>query len=152
MLDLYEELKRLVGALDAEGAEYALCGGLAMAVHGHVRATVDIDLLVVPESIERAKEICRTLGFVFEARTMLFAEGAVRIERMTASGQSGELSIDLIVVDEATRGAWETRTVVAWEDLRVPVVSRRGLIALKRLRASAQDIADIERLEASDAH
>jgi len=43
MLDLYEEFATLIGALEAAGADYAVCGGLAMAIHGFPRATIDVD-------------------------------------------------------------------------------------------------------------
>ncbi len=36
---LVEELESLIDALDAAGVNYAVCGGLALAVHGHARAT-----------------------------------------------------------------------------------------------------------------
>ena len=32
MLDLYEELKAIISALDENGIDYALCSGLAMAM------------------------------------------------------------------------------------------------------------------------
>ena len=40
MLDLYDELAALLDALEAANAEYAVCGGLAMAIHGIPRATI----------------------------------------------------------------------------------------------------------------
>lgn len=43
-----EDLKKLVGALDANGVEYLLIGGYALAAHGYQRATTDIDLMVSP--------------------------------------------------------------------------------------------------------
>ena len=52
MFDLYEEFKSIVSALEEQGIDYAVCGGLAMAVHGLPRATVDIDLLIPSESLE----------------------------------------------------------------------------------------------------
>jgi len=62
VLDLYEELKAIVAALDENGIDYALCGGLAMAVWGAPRATVDIDLLILAERLEETKAIARSLG------------------------------------------------------------------------------------------
>ena len=38
MLDLYEEFLRLVEGLVQRSINYALCGGLAVAVHGSPRA------------------------------------------------------------------------------------------------------------------
>ncbi|NOT58834.1 MAG: hypothetical protein HOP19_01280 [Acidobacteria bacterium] len=53
MLNLYEELKLLIARLNESGESYALCGGLAMAVHGVPRATVDIDLLILARFVEK---------------------------------------------------------------------------------------------------
>jgi hypothetical protein len=39
MLDLEAELDAVIGALSHAGIEYAVCGGLAMAIHGKPRAT-----------------------------------------------------------------------------------------------------------------
>ncbi len=46
MLDLFEEFSSLVVTLNQAEIRYALCGGMAMAVHGVPRATEDIDLLI----------------------------------------------------------------------------------------------------------
>jgi hypothetical protein len=46
-----EDLKTLVRALNRAGAEYLLIGGYALAAHGYLRATVDIDL-AVPATVE----------------------------------------------------------------------------------------------------
>jgi hypothetical protein len=47
MFDLYEEFKSIVSALERANIDYAVCGGLAIAVWGAPRATVDIDLLIL---------------------------------------------------------------------------------------------------------
>ena len=73
MLDLTEELQAITRTLAERGIEYALCGGLAMAVHGLARATVDIDLLVREEDQQRALEAAADLGFVLPAGDMTFA-------------------------------------------------------------------------------
>jgi hypothetical protein len=54
-MDLLEQFERVIEALDAAGIAYALCGGLAVNVYGHVRATMDIDLLLRPEAVDRAR-------------------------------------------------------------------------------------------------
>jgi hypothetical protein len=63
MVDLYEEFKSMISALEQNGIDYAVCGGLAMAVWGAPRATVDIDLLILSEAFEEAKCVARSLGF-----------------------------------------------------------------------------------------
>ncbi len=51
-VDLEQELISLAAVLASEGIPYALCGGLALAVHGFQRATKDIDFLVPVAAIE----------------------------------------------------------------------------------------------------
>jgi hypothetical protein len=38
-VDFYQELTNLTGALEAGAVDYALCGGVALAIHGVPRAT-----------------------------------------------------------------------------------------------------------------
>jgi len=63
---LYLELLKLIDALDAAGAEYAVCGGLAVGLHGHARATTDIDLLVPEAELERVKQAVRRSASRFQ--------------------------------------------------------------------------------------
>jgi hypothetical protein len=44
----WDDVKRLCELLDAEGANYALIGGYAIAAHGYVRFSEDVDVLVDP--------------------------------------------------------------------------------------------------------
>ena len=152
MLDLYEEFAALIDALEASGAEYAVCGGLAMAIHGLPRATVDVDLMAPAQAGERVLEVAHKLGYTTPAAPMTFAAGAVEIRRVTKIDSTSRdlLSLDLLLVTPATESAWQTRTRVRWERGEVWVVSRQGLISLKRLRGSGQDQDDIRRLEGDE--
>ena len=129
MLDITEELDSIRNALSERGIEYALCGGMAMAVYGFVRATVDLDLLVKPEDVEAVAHTAASRGDVFDA---------------AAAGD--RLMLDLLVVNDETRDVWNERQVFVWRNRPLTVVSRKGLIALKRNRSSLQDLADIDRL------
>ena len=73
MFDLYEELGAVVGALDRANVDYAVCGGIAMAVWSLPRATVDIDLLIEARCLERAYAAVGPLGYVVTL-PMSFAE------------------------------------------------------------------------------
>ena len=57
MVDVYAEFLALVKALEAAHIEYALCGALALAVHGAPRATKDIDLIARKEDHEPPGEL-----------------------------------------------------------------------------------------------
>ena len=148
MLDLYDELRALAARLEEGQIDYALCGGLAMAVYGTPRATVDIDLLLLDESVRQALTVVRELGYTIEAAPMVFADGVIRIQRVSKIDRESRdvLTLDLLIVTPQIADVWQGRRQAEWEDGTLWVVSREGLVALKRLRGSDQDLADIERL------
>jgi hypothetical protein len=123
MLDLYEELRGVRDALDAHGVEYAICGALGMAVHGFVRATVNIDLLVPCE----------------------WGRALPPLSRMDAV-DGDRLSIHPIRIDHEIDHAWRTRMQCEWLGRQLTVVSREGLIELKKRNGRSQDLADIARI------
>ena len=151
MLDLYEELVALIDALESKRIDYAVCGGLAMAIWGLPRATVDIDLLIEGESLTAVEEVAALLGYTFKANPMSFSSGAIVIHRVTKIDPDGGdvLMLDLLLVTPAVADAWENRTRVEWDQGLMSVVSREGLAKLKSFRASGTDLDDIERLKGS---
>lgn len=57
-------------ALSAFGAEYALIGGTAMAVHGFSRATKDIDLLLPVNAHNKAQLIAALASISGNAKAL----------------------------------------------------------------------------------
>ena len=154
-LDLIAELERLLDSLDAAGITHALCGGLALAVHGHPRATMDIDLLLRTEELTSAMDVARRCGFDLAAKKMVFGVRTAtpreihRVSKLDA--ETGELlSLDLLVVGPGLERVWADRTTASWREREIAIVSRDGLVAMKRLAGRAQDLADIAALEGTD--
>ena len=153
MLDLYDEFNKVVTLLAEHTIDYALCGGLALAVYGIPRATIDIDLLIMPESLETVMPLARELGYKKETLPMRFTDRGIEIRRVSKIDQdSGDiLMLDLLLVTPAILPVWKSRKEVAWEHGTLWVVSRDGLMALKSLRGSGQDLEDISRLKKESA-
>lgn len=148
-MDLLIELKNIIEAFNEEKIDYALCGGLALAVYARPRATLDIDIMVEPEGLDKIKQIVARLGFNIPATPMTFKGGAVKIDRMTKiDNQSGEhLVLDLLIATPETMLAWDSRVSVEWDGGVLKVLSPKGLMMLKSLRKSGQDMDDIEYLK-----
>jgi len=148
MVTLLDELSQLISALDENEIEYAVCGGLSLAVHGFARATLDIDILIRPESLDEAYKIGAEKGFDIHGLDISFKERAVEIRRVSKIDDNGEvLSLDLLLVTPQVQDVWETRETIGFLGNQLCVVSREGLIKMKRLAGRPQDLADIERLE-----
>ena len=60
---LIEELRSLVEVFNNHKIKFALCGGLAVAAHGLVRATQDIDFLILEESLDAAYIAAAEFGY-----------------------------------------------------------------------------------------
>jgi len=148
MATLLEELDQLVSTLDENEIEYAVCGGLAMAIHGFARATMDIDILITADSLEKAYKVGAEKGYDIRGLDISFKERAVEIRRVSKIDDDGEvLSLDLLLVTPHVQDVWETKQNVDFLGKQLSVVSRDGLIKMKTLAARPQDLADIHRLQ-----
>ncbi|MFN2421854.1 MAG: hypothetical protein ABR527_10860 [Gemmatimonadota bacterium] len=137
----------MLSALSDAGAEFLLVGAHAVAVHGHPRATGDLDIWVNPTQ-ENAENVWRAVAFFgapmnnldlhdFAEPDLIFQIGVVpnRIDILTA------------VTGLEFEKAWERRIVVPLDGLEVPVLGRADLIRNKKAVGRPQDVADAERLE-----
>ena len=148
MATLLDELSQLISALDENKIEYAVCGGLALAIHGFARATLDIDILIEAEALEKAYRVGAENGFDIRGLNVSFKERAVEMRRVSKIDSNGEvISLDLLLVTPQVLDVWKTREKLDFLGNQLSVVSREGLLKMKRLAGRPQDLADIERLE-----
>ena len=152
-MDIADELRKLVSELNQRGVDYALCGGMALVVHGITRTTIDIDLMIPAESLSTVFSIAASLNYNVRGLDMSFADGAVEIRRVSKIDPAdGELlSLDLLLVTPQVLGSWQTRIAADWEGLKLWVVSKQGLVDLKELRKSDMDLIDIKALKGDDS-
>lgn len=146
-MDLFQELQILLATLRRDAVPHALCGGLALAIHGLVRATEDIDLLVEETALPGLRAAVEPLGFRFDPQPMTFQNGGVIIYRLLKTAGEDFVLLDLLLVTPLTQPAWDTRRVAETDFGPVNVVSPAGLIHLKNLRRSGQDQDDIRQLQ-----
>ena len=73
-----------------------------------------------------------------------------RVQRVSKAGEKELITVDLIFVEPSFPAVWRERRTFERGATTLPVVSRRGLIAMKRIAARPQDLADIAALEAID--
>ena len=61
MTDVFDECLRVIAAFNAEGVDYVVIGGVAVNLHGLIRATEDLDVFVRPdaENIARLRRALR---------------------------------------------------------------------------------------------
>lgn len=151
-MNLNQEFQNLIQALNKANAEYALCGGLALSVHGFTRATEDIDLLTSPDQIGAVMRVAEQRGFRIRGETMTFVRDnqPIVVHRIFKAEQNDLLTLDVIEATGPLDETWNSRKLYSIGKIECWVVSRTGLIEMKRLANRAQDKVDIERLEGND--
>jgi hypothetical protein len=140
-----EDLLGLCKALNAEGVKYLLIGGFAVILHGFVRATKDIDLLVdaSPGNIQRLK---RAMAGLPDNAIALIADDEV--EKYQVVRIADEIVVGLLKnacgVDycRASRGGIEIRVV---EGVEIPLLGKELLIETKQT-VRPSDAADVQYL------
>ncbi len=151
MATLLQELLEITSDLERNDIEYAVCGGLALTIHGFPRATFDIDVLIRPESLENAYQVAAKKGYDIKGLDMSFKERAVEIRRVSKIDDDGEvLSLDLLLVTPQVEDVWETREQIDLQNRDLWIVSQAGLIRMKELAGRAKDLIDIERLKGNE--
>ncbi len=145
---LNEDYKEMLQCLSAEDVKFLLVGAYAMAAHGYPRATMDIDLWVMP-SPDNATAVLRALrkfGAPLQGLSLsdlqkddtVFQIGVAprRIDILT--GASG------LHFDEA----FARSSPIEIEGLQIRIPSIADLIRNKRASGRTKDLADAEALEA----
>ena len=148
-MDLQTELFLIVDTLEAERLDYALCGGIAVVIHGYPRLTRDIDILIREEDLERIKHAVDSVGYSLESGIIPFDLGLPserRVFRLTKTDGSDYLILDLLLVGHTLLTVWKTREIHRMAQREVHIVSRDGLAEMKRTAGRPKDLEDLRQL------
>ena len=126
-----QDLVDLCKALNREGARYLLIGGFAVILHGFVRGTKDVDLLVDP-SEENIRIVKRALSSLPDNAAALLADDEML--RYPVVRVADEIVVDLlraacgIAYSEAIESEVDRVKV---QDVEIPVAGKHLLIRMK---------------------
>lgn len=159
MRERVADFKTVLGAIEKSGARVVLIGGLAGAVHGVTRGTVDVDY-----AFARDRKNCQAivdalapfhprpdgfppdLPYVWDAMTV---QSMATLTLETDIGFVDFLS-EPAGVEDGFEGLWERSLVVPLFGFDVRVCSREDLKAMKRAAGREKDLLDLSELEAVD--
>jgi hypothetical protein len=154
----YEDVFR---ELDRRRVRYVVVGGVALVLHGVVRLTVDLDLMVhlerdnLTEFVNAMEQLgyrprvpVPAMDFVdANHRTRWIAEKGMTVFSFFHPSEHGKV-VDVFVDEPIPFLEIDAeRTVIEAAAVRIPVVSIRHLKQLKARAGRPQDLADIAALE-----
>lgn len=148
-------LTRICGALEQAGVRYAVVGGHAVALHGAVRGTVDIDIVLswTQASLVNAERALTGIGLVsrlpIAADDILeFRDEYIQKRNLIAWNfyNPKDLSEQVdIVITYDLKGKRTKR--IDLEDTSIRILSKADLIEMKRKSGRPQDKEDVMALE-----
>ena len=149
---MQSDFSDLLSTFNAHGVEYLVVGAHALAAHGHVRATKDLDVWVRP-SAANATLVMRALA----------AFGAplhdLSVSDLSSPGLIFQIGVPPVRIDVITAidgvefsEAWPSRVQANLGGVEVTVLSRDDLIKNKKASGRLQDRADVETLETMAGH
>lgn len=148
VIELPEDFRDLLVALSDAGADFVVLGGHAVAYHGHVRATKDLDVLV-RATADNAERVYRALArfgaplqqFAVSKEDFAAYEGFLQIgvppRRIDILNRADGITFDIAV---ASGDAFEV------DSRRVPIIGLDALITNKLASGRPQDAADVAAL------
>lgn len=159
------DIERVLDALNSAGVRYMIVGGVAVVLHGYLRTTADLDLLLDLEhdNLTRAMRALTELGYRPRAPVAAeaFADEAsreswVRDKGLTVfsmwSSKVPALEVDLFVREPVPFSDAFSRAIrVPLESTFGWVVSLQDLVKLKTISGRPRDQEDIEALRALES-
>jgi len=144
---LNEDYRDMLQALADEKARFLLVGAYALAAHGYPRATVDIDIWVMP-SPDNAEAVLRAVKR-FGAPLENVSKSDLQKDDTVFQIGVAPRRIDIITGASGLQfeEAFEHSAEVDLQGIQVRILSLDDLIRNKRASGRTKDLADAEALE-----
>ncbi len=151
----------VLAALNSHDVDYLVVDGVAAVLHGHLRTTADLDLVVRLEPANALRAIAALEGLAYRPHAPVAAaafadadqrETWIREKGMTVfslwSSRLPTLEVDLFVREPFDFDAARSRAIeVTLESTHAWIAAIDDLIALKRVANRPKDLDDIRALE-----
>lgn len=144
----FSEVVRILASLEKERVDYAVFGGVALNLHGIVRATEDLDLFVRPtaENVERLRRALKAVyddPAIDEIETDELIDDYPAVRYYPPAFEDDELYLDIVtrLGEFAAYGDLETQEVDV-EGVKVRIVTPRTLYWLKKDTVRDKDRVD----------
>lgn len=148
-------IERIIESLNQHKVQYVLVGGYAVALHGAVRGTVDIDLVIAlnKRNFRQTEKAMNDIGLnsklpITADEVFNFREEYIEKRDLIAwsfINPDNPLEIvDIIITDDAK----QIKSIVkTFNGTRLKVAAIDDLIRMKKKSARKQDMEDIKALE-----
>ncbi len=136
----------LLGALSDAEVRFLIVGGYAVGVHGHPRATKDLDVWVEASPENAARLMAALRAFVAPIGGLTEADFATPGNGFMMGRPPSRIDILTQIAGLEFGSAWARRITRKFGGRECPVISIDDLILNKRAAGRLQDLADVDEL------
>lgn len=141
---LNPDYKDILQSLSNEKVNFLIVGAYALAKHGYVRATGDIDIFVEP-TLQNSQKVYRALQAfgapLNDIQENTFAQQGI-IFQIGVIPRRIDIITEIDGVDFAQ--CWKNREIAMFGDLEIPIIGINELIKNKSSTNRTKDQADVE--------
>lgn len=144
------------GALEKAGVSYAIVGGYAVALHGAVRGTVDVDVAIhwSLKNLQNTEKALKEMGLVslipIDSTSLFnFKEEYIKNRNLIAwnfYNPSNPLNQVDIIINYDLKSKSHTKTIKTTHG-QIRILSLKDLIKMKKESGRPQDLEDVKALE-----
>ena len=149
------QIEKIITALAAAGVKCSIVGGYAVAIHGAVRGTIDLDLVInhTESQFIACEKTLVALGFkprlpVTAKEVFMFREEYIKKRNLIAwsfyDTKDPFKVVDIIITHDLRS---MSSVSIRLGSIRIPVISIEDLIAMKSMTKRPQDIEDVKSLK-----
>jgi hypothetical protein len=145
-MNIHEDFEEFLKLLNRKKVEYIIVGGYAVAFHGYVRMTKDLDVFFrnTPQNINKLRNTLNHFGFPADSLDDVAFSELGKIIRMGISPVMIELINVISGVSFET--AWKNRVKGAYGKVSAFYLSKHDLLRNKKASGRPQDLADVAEL------
>jgi len=147
-MELQADYRDILAAFDAAEVEYLLVGGVALAFYARPRFTKHLDLWIGPSLPNLARARRALVAFGAPEAMLAHLESATSEDVLWMGAPPVRVDVMKGVPGGDFDACYRRREVIDLAGVKVQLVSRADLIALKRGSGRPQDLLDVEELEA----
>ena len=154
-------IRQIFAALNAANVDYVVVGGLAVILHGYLRATADLDLAIglSPDNARRGMDALGSIGLQprLPVSATDFADANIRADWKRNRNMlvfplwdpaNPIRSVDVFIDEPVAFGELLADAVVKdMQGLKIRIASIPHLIEMKRIAGRPRDLDDIDKLQ-----
>ena len=149
-MDIIREALEISKLLGKSKLRWAFAGGVAVGIHGYIRATEDIDIILEEKDVGKLDILLGEKGYILHKNPIRFQDGFQLFRRVKIIDEE-YFMLDILSPPENYGHLLDNRQAGFIQDAEVFVLSKTDLIKMKRATGRKIDLADVEHLTENES-